>query len=81
MPGYIVINSQIKSGNPVMRGTRFTVAQLLHELAEGHTVESFANAYDYDVDLVKRVLFQLGDLVNHLDVAYDIILSHSREEE
>jgi len=56
MPGDIIIDSQIKGGSPVMRGTRFTVAQLLHELAEGHTVESFADAYDYDIGLVKRVL-------------------------
>jgi uncharacterized protein (DUF433 family) len=65
---YIISDPEIRGGMPIMRGTRFTVSQLLRELADGISVDVFAEEYDYDVMLVKNVLGELASRVRNMAV-------------
>ena len=52
----IEVHPQKRGGVPVLRGTRFTVAQLLAEIAEGRSVAELAEDFDLDLDLIKKCL-------------------------
>ena len=41
----IMSDDQFMSGNPIVRGTKITVEQILLELARGRTVEQILNEY------------------------------------
>ena len=45
-----------RSGVPVLKGTRFTVAQLFAELAEGRSVVEVADDFELDLDTIKNLL-------------------------
>jgi uncharacterized protein (DUF433 family) len=49
-------NPDKHSGVPVLRGTRFTVAQLFAELAEGRSLLEIASDFSIEADLLKRLL-------------------------
>ncbi len=53
----IKIDPQIMSGVPVIMNTRFPVAQLLAEMAEGRTVKEIADDFD----------LPFGDCINAID--------------
>ena len=42
----ITVNSKIKTGKPVIKGTRLTVEYILNLLAHGATVEEILQEYD-----------------------------------
>ena len=52
----VEVNPQKRSGVPVLKGTRFTVAQLLAEIAEGRSVAEIAEDFDVDKALIQRLL-------------------------
>ena len=41
----IISDNQFMNGNPIVRGTKITVEQILLELARGRTVEQILNEY------------------------------------
>jgi uncharacterized protein (DUF433 family) len=43
-------------GVPVIRGTRFTLAQVLAELADGRDVRGIADDFDLEIELLKEFL-------------------------
>lgn len=51
-------------GKPVLVGTRFTVAQLLSEIAEGGSVNDVVEEYDLDVDTANEVIDSIIDAFN-----------------
>lgn len=58
----IEINRDRASGKPVIRGTRFTVAQMLTELADGPGPVALAQQFPtLDADAIKAALEQLAD--------------------
>lgn len=52
----IEVDPQKRGGVPVLRGTRFTVAQVLAEIAEGRSVAELAEDFDLDPALLKKFL-------------------------
>ncbi len=49
---WIVRDPAVRSGQPVLDGTRFPIALILAELAEGRTVRWIAESYSQDLDAV-----------------------------
>jgi uncharacterized protein (DUF433 family) len=56
----VQIDPDRHGGVPVLRGTRFTVAQALAELAESSGVEEVATNYDLDVETIRATLTGLS---------------------
>jgi uncharacterized protein (DUF433 family) len=54
--GCVDVTPAIRGGIPVVKGTRFTVAQVLAELAEGRSIAELADDFDLDVDCLKNLL-------------------------
>lgn len=52
----VEVNPQKRGGAPVLKGTRFSVAQLLAEIAEGRGVAEIAADFDLDLELIKKLL-------------------------
>lgn len=52
------------SGVPVLRGTRFTLAQLLAELADGRNTQEIADAFTIEATLIERFLYGLSAYLN-----------------
>jgi uncharacterized protein (DUF433 family) len=52
------------SGVLVIRDTRFTVAQLLAELAEGRDIHDISTAFTVRQDLIERFLYGLSTYLN-----------------
>lgn len=52
----IEVNPNKRGGIPVIRGTRFTVAQLLAEIAEGRSLNEIAEDFEIDLHLLKKLL-------------------------
>lgn len=50
------IDPDIRGGVPVLKGTRFTIAQVFAELAEGRSVTEIAKAFRLDEEQLKKVL-------------------------
>jgi uncharacterized protein (DUF433 family) len=50
------VNPRKRSGIPVLKGTRFTLAQILAEIAEGRSVTELAEDFDLDLELIKGFL-------------------------
>jgi len=59
---YVTSDPQIRGGEPVIAGTRFPVAQLLAELAEGRPLWDIADDYDLDLGTAKAVLRELAEV-------------------
>ena len=50
------IDPGIRSGRPVLKGTRVTIAQILAELADEGSIDSLAEDMDLDKDMLKKLL-------------------------
>jgi uncharacterized protein (DUF433 family) len=60
----VEIDSRRRGGVPVLKGTRFTVAQTLAELAESGGVNEVANRCMLDRELIRRLLYGLAAAVD-----------------
>ena len=49
----VEVDSDIRSGIPVFRGTRVPVSQVLAEIADGSTVDEIADDLDIDADAIR----------------------------
>jgi uncharacterized protein (DUF433 family) len=63
----IEINERRRGGIPVLAGTRFTIAQVLGELADGRNVKEIAELFELDLD---QIVTLLQGLSIHLDRSY-----------
>jgi uncharacterized protein (DUF433 family) len=52
----VEVNTQKRLGAPILKGTRFTVSQLLAELAEGRSVVEIADDFDLSQDTIRKLL-------------------------
>jgi uncharacterized protein (DUF433 family) len=57
------IDPHIRGGAPVLKGTRFTVAQTLAELADKLAVEELASEFDLDPTIIRDMLRALSLLL------------------
>lgn len=57
------VDPEIRGGTPVLKGTGFTVAQTLAELAEGCGVGDLANGFDLEPESIRNMLFALSLLL------------------
>jgi uncharacterized protein (DUF433 family) len=53
---WIEVDPLKRSGVPVLRGTRFTVSQMLAELADGRSSVELAEDFDLDIVVIQNVL-------------------------
>lgn len=56
----IEIDPQKRGGIPVIIGTRFTISQLLAEIAEGQAIDEIAEDFDLDKDTIHEILHMLS---------------------
>ena len=57
MNGFIIVDSKICSGKPVIKGTRIMVKNILGMIAGGYTVDRILEAYpELTHDMVKAAL-------------------------
>jgi len=61
---FIDVDPNMRGGLPVVRGTRFPLARVLAELAEGRTLHELAADMDLDGETVREVLRALADDFN-----------------
>ncbi|HKI30582.1 MAG TPA: DUF433 domain-containing protein [Gemmataceae bacterium] len=52
----VEVNPNKRGGVPVLRGTRFTVAQLFAEISEGRSLGDIAEDFDIDLVIIKKVM-------------------------
>lgn len=52
----VEVNANKRGGVPVLKGTRFTVAQLFAEIAEGRSAGEIAEDFDLELEMIKEVL-------------------------
>lgn len=60
----VIIDADVRGGIPVLMGTRFSIAQVLAEIADGKGICDIAQEFDLDENLLRR-LFE--GLSIHLD--------------
>jgi uncharacterized protein (DUF433 family) len=61
----ITIDPDIRSGEPVIKGTRFPVSQLLTELATSeYTLADLARNFNLDQSALTAVLLELANWLN-----------------
>jgi uncharacterized protein (DUF433 family) len=60
----VEVDPKKRSGVPVLKGTRFTVAQLFAELADGRSIAEIADSFELDVEIIKQLL---QGFATHLD--------------
>lgn len=60
LPECVEVNPNKRGGIPVLRGTRFTVAQILAEISDGRSVHDLCKAFDLDEELVVHFLQALS---------------------
>ncbi len=63
-PGCIVVDPDIRSGVPVIRGTRVSLAQILIEVASGVDIIEIADDLDIDLDPIREFFESLSELVS-----------------
>jgi uncharacterized protein (DUF433 family) len=56
----VEMNPRKRGGIPVLKGTRFTLAQILAEIAEGRDVNELAEDFELDLELIKEFLHGLA---------------------
>ena len=57
---FIDSHPDLRSGVPVLKGTRLTIAQILTELADQHSVDKVAEAFGIDVQQICKILEMVG---------------------
>lgn len=55
---------QVLGGVPVLKGTRFSLAQLFAELAEGESVDTVADDFEVDRDSLSAILHAMAVCLN-----------------
>jgi uncharacterized protein (DUF433 family) len=60
----VEVDPERRGGIPVLRGTRFTVAQVLAELAETEGAEEVAENFDLEARVIRDLLNALSLLLN-----------------
>jgi uncharacterized protein (DUF433 family) len=60
MKSLVDIDPSIAGGVPVLTGTRFTVARVIAELADGTTVSKLARNFDLNKDNIVEVLHSIA---------------------
>lgn len=60
----IEINAKKASGTPVLRGTRFKIAQILAELADDKSVSKLAREFDLDREKIEEMLHGMAILLD-----------------
>ena len=56
----ISVDDKVRSGKPVIKGTRFTVGQLFAELTETEGLKDIADRFDIREQTLKSVLMELA---------------------
>jgi uncharacterized protein (DUF433 family) len=69
----VEIDSCKRGGIPVLRGTRFTVAQILAEIADGRDVGGLCTSFALDQNLVVELL---QGFAIHLDHPFSPRINH-----
>jgi uncharacterized protein (DUF433 family) len=64
---YVKVNERRLAGAPTVAESRFSVSQLLAELADGSTVNEIANEFEMPLEELKDVLHALALVFNHED--------------
>ena len=65
----IVVDPDIRSGVPVLAGTRFPFYMILAELVVGKDIHEIANDFDLDEDLVRQALADVAKWIGQPFVA------------
>jgi uncharacterized protein (DUF433 family) len=60
----VEIHPQKLGGVPVIRGTRFSISQLLGELGDNNSVSIIAENYEVDEQVLKNFLHALAVYIN-----------------
>lgn len=55
---------QVLGGVPVLTGTRFSVSQLLAELAEGENIDSIADDFEFEREKLSALLHAMAVCLN-----------------
>jgi uncharacterized protein (DUF433 family) len=61
----VQVDPDVRSGIPVLRGTHFTVAQLLQELADGQCIPDIARRFRIEQEQMRRVLEGMAIYLDH----------------
>jgi len=65
MNEYVQIDSQICGGEPVARGTRIMVRNILGMIAGGYTIEQIVKAYpELTLDMVRGILEYAAEVID-----------------
>ena len=57
----VEMNADKRGGVPVLRGTRFTVAQLFAELADGRSIVELAADFELEIEPIRELLQELAN--------------------
>lgn len=60
----VEVNPAIRGGIPVVRGTRFPVARVLAELADGLSLSQIADDFDLDISTLRQVVESFSILLD-----------------
>ena len=61
----VEVDPNKRSGVPVLKGTRFTIAQLFAEIAEGRSIVEIAEDFELDLDTIKSLLQGFSTHLDH----------------
>ncbi|MFQ5899541.1 MAG: DUF433 domain-containing protein [Candidatus Methylomirabilia bacterium] len=64
----ITVDSQVRFGKPVIKGTRVPVAVILDELAAGTTMEDTAREYRVTLEDIRAVLRYVAEVIADEDI-------------
>tara|TARA_Y100000310_G_C20594798_1_gene769938 strand:+ start:50 stop:277 length:228 start_codon:yes stop_codon:yes gene_type:complete len=62
---YITVDKEIISGQPVITGTRFPLAQLLSQLSSRETIPDIAEDFDIDASGLEHALLELAYFIEN----------------
>mgnify|MGYP001590735529 FL=1 len=68
-----------RSGVPVITGTRFTLAQLIAEIADGPAPHDFSTNFDQNEPIVRQALHELSVLLN-VPLSLTALVNNSDQE-
>ncbi len=60
----IEVNARKLGGVPLLKGTRFSVAQVLSQIGDGDTIDDLAENFDLDRDQLATVLHAMAACLN-----------------
>ena len=65
MPDRIEINSKVRHGQPVIRGTRVPVTRILAEVAAGTSFDEIARQYDVTAEDIRAAVAFANEILEH----------------